>query len=308
MKQVTETEILDAYSQAVVTVVKTVGPAVVSLGTKRQYEHMSGAGSGVIITPDGFILTNNHVIDGSKQIQVQTHDGKFFDGTIVGTDPITDLAVVRIQENNLIFAQFGNSDNLQVGQLVIAIGNPFGYQSTVSTGVVSALNRSLRGDSGRLIENIIQSSAPINPGNSGGPLVDSRGKVIGINTAMNFRAQSIGFAIPSNTAEWVVGELITKGKVKRLSLDIMARVLPLNRQLQRVWNVPTQTAVEVLQVLRNGTAYKAGIYEGDIILSLNGKKIESIDDIHRYLGKSTESIELQILRDGHRKNLQIHTN
>jgi S1-C subfamily serine protease len=307
MKQVTETEILDAYSQAVVTVVKTVGPAVVSLGTKRQYEHMSGAGSGVIITPDGFILTNNHVIDGSKQIQVQTHDGKFFDGTIVGTDPITDLAVVRIQENNLIFAQFGNSDNLQVGQLVIAIGNPFGYQSTVSTGVVSALNRSLRGDIGRL-ENIIQSSAPINPGNSGGPLVDSRGKVIGINTAMNFRAQSIGFAIPSNTAEWVVGELITKGKVKRLSLDIMARVLPLNRQLQRVWNVPTQTAVEVLQVLRNGTAYKAGIYEGDIILSLNGKKIESIDDIHRYLGKSTESIELQILRDGHRKNLQIHTN
>ncbi len=220
-------DLLDAYSRAVVNVVERVGPAVLSIQVTKEKAGRSpageGAGSGVIITPDGFILTNNHVVEGAKTLTGTLTDGNTYPVSVVGTDPATDLAVVRMDSGKLPFAELGDSDGLKVGQLVIAIGNPFGFQSTVSTGVISALGRSLRSQSGRLIDNVIQTDVALNPGNSGGPLVDSGGRVIGINTAIIFMAQGISFAIPVNTARWVVGEILTDGKVKRYYLGITAQ-------------------------------------------------------------------------------------
>jgi S1-C subfamily serine protease len=206
-----DNELLDAYSNAVISVVEKVGPSVVQIQTNKNISPTAqgqGLGSGVIITPDGFILTNNNVVDKAKTIEVGLTNGDSFPGEIVGTDPATDLALVRILANDLSYAELGNSEKLRVGQLVIAIGNPYGFQSTVSTGVVSALERTMRNSEGKFIENVIQTSVPLNPGNSGGPLVDSRGKVIGINTAIIAMAQGLGLAVSSNTATWVVSELI----------------------------------------------------------------------------------------------------
>ncbi len=304
-------ELLDAYSRAVIGVVEKVGPAVVSIGVKKQSrsrrERGEAAGSGVIIAPDGFVLTNNHVVERASEIEVGLTDGNSFSAQVVGTDPATDLGVVRVGGSGLPAAQLGNSDALRVGQLVIAIGNPLGFQNTVSSGVISALGRSLRGESGRLIEGVIQTDVALNPGNSGGPLVDSRARVVGINTAMIAMAQGLSFAVPINTAKWVVSELLTRGKVRRAYLGLAGQTRPVGRRTQRFFELPTLTAVEVVSVEPNGPAFRAGLLEHDLIVLVNGVSVGSVDDIHRLLvGKETDSlVTLTVLRSGKRREIVV---
>jgi len=306
-----EEELLDAYSRAVIHVVEKVGPAVVSIGVRNGHRGAQGegAGSGLIIAPDGFVLTNNHVVAGAKSIEVRLTEGGKFPAQIVGTDPATDLAVVRISENGLPTAQLGDSDKLHVGQLVIAIGNPLGFQSTVSTGVVSALGRALRGESGRLIENVIQTDVSLNPGNSGGPLVDSRGRVVGVNSAMIYRAQGISFAIPSNTAKWVAGQLILKGRVRRAYLGLAGQSRPISRRAQRYFELPTSSVVEVVSIERNAPAERAGLRPGDQIVALNGEPVANVDDIHRALAGQGAGVRLRlsVLRGKDRLELELVT-
>jgi S1-C subfamily serine protease len=290
--------LLDAYSRAVVGVVGRVGPAVVGIGVKKERASRSpggeGAGSGVIITPDGFVLTNNHVVEGARELVGTLVDGTTAPMAVVGTDPATDLAVARLDSGKHPFAELGDSDGLAVGQLVIAIGNPFGFQNTVSTGVISALGRSLRGQSGRLIENVIQTDVPLNPGNSGGPLVDSRGRVIGINTAIIYMAQGIGFAIPVNTARWVVGEILTDGKVRRYYLGITGQSRTVGRRVMHHLNLAYDTVVEVAGVEKNGPAQRAGLMAGDMIAFINGIGVRGTDDIHRVLSGLPKNPTLSI--------------
>lgn len=307
-----DTELLDAYSHAVVSVTERVGPAVVSIGVKKNASPRAGgegAGSGVIIAPDGFVLTNNHVVAQAQEIQVGLTDGNIYPARIVGTDPASDLAVVRVVAGGLPSAELGDSDSLRVGQLVIAIGNPLGFQSTVSTGVISALGRSLRSQSGRLIENVIQTDVALNPGNSGGPLVDSKGRVIGINTAMIFMAQGISFAIPINTAKWVVSELIQHGTVRRAHLGLYGQVRPVSRAVQRQFNLPAASVVQIVSLEENGPAQRAGLRENDLIVAINGQAVATVDDIHRLLaGQPAGSIiHATILRDGERREMQVQS-
>jgi len=287
--EASDVELLDAYSSAVTKVVDAVGPAVVSIsgrGEQREAEpEQAGAGSGVVIAPDGYVLTNDHVVHRAKRLTVTLTDGTSFGASVVGKDPATDLAVIRADASGLQCAALGDSSLLRVGQLVIAMGNPFGFQSTVSTGVVSALGRALRSREGRLIESIIQHTAPLNPGNSGGPLVDSRGRVMGINTAIIMMAQGIGFSIPSNTARWVVSQLLTHGKVRRAFLGIAARPRPLDRRLVRYHDLSGDQAVEVLSVDPKSPAGLAGMRINDLIVSVNGQRIANVDDLHRFLGE-----------------------
>src|SRR5512141_1243624 len=278
-----EASLLDAYSQAVIGVVEKVGPAGVSIGVKQKVQDGrmgAGAASGVIIAPDGYILTNNHVVEGAALVQVGLTDGDTFSAEIVGTDPATDLAVVRAATNGLPIAELGDSDTLRVGQLVIAIGNPFGFQSTVSTGVISALGRAMRSQSGRLIESVIQTDVPLNPGNSGGPLVDTRGRVIGVKTAIIRPAQGISLAIPVKTASWVIGEILTHGKVRRAYLGLGAQVRPIRPVAQRQFQLPVPTVVEIVSLEKGGPADKGGLKEGDILLALQGKNVGTVDDVH----------------------------
>jgi S1-C subfamily serine protease len=277
-----DADLLDAYSQAVIHVVETVSPAVISI-FGRDSDGRGGAGSGFIVTPDGYALTNSHVIDDRPKLMAETADGDRLRAELVGDDPATDLAVIRIASNGLPYAQLGDSDALRVGQLVIAMGSPLGLQSTVSTGVVSALGRSMRARDGRLIENIVQHAAPINPGNSGGPLVDSRGRIVGINTAIIAMAQGLGFAIPSKTAEWVLQEILTHGRVRRRQLGIVAQVTRLPRTLVRQLDLLADQGVEVREVVPKGVADRAGIRPEDVIVSLAGRLVTSIDDLHRLL-------------------------
>jgi S1-C subfamily serine protease len=222
------------------------------------------------------------------------------DADLIGDDPATDLALLRLSARELPFAELGDSETLQVGQLVIAMGNPLGFQSTVSTGVVSALGRAMRGEGGRLIENIIQHTAPLNPGNSGGPLLDSRGRVMGINTAIVAMAQGLGFAVPAKTAQWVVAELISHGRVRRLALGIAATVTPVPPRLAREHDLLNERAVEVMEVLPGGPAELAGIKSGDLIVSVNGRILSGLDDLHRILSgfPSSRQLLLTVLRDG----------
>ena len=296
-------ELLDAYSRAVVEVVERVGPAVAAIRLQRT----EGAGSGVIIAPDGFILTNAHVVEGADEFSVTFTDGKSCAARLVGADPATDLAVIQAAVNGLPAAELGDSDSVRVGQMAIAIGNPLGFQSTVSAGVISALGRSLRGRSGRLIENVIQTDVALNPGNSGGPLVDSRGRVIGINSAMIFMAQGISFAIPVNTAKWVAGELITQRRVRRAYLGISAGLEPLHPYLQRQLGVKTQMVVKVAAVEDGSPAQRAGLRAGDLVLSLGGEEIGSVDDIHRLLTRWTpgKPAAMSILHGGKRYEVEI---
>jgi S1-C subfamily serine protease len=278
-------ELLDAYSRAVISVVDTIGPAVVAVARRRGQES-GGVGSGVLITPDGFSLTNSHVVGGQQRMAVTTHDGDVLEADVVGDDPATDLALLRVAARDLPFASLGESAGLRVGQLVIAMGNPFGFQSTVTTGVVSAQGRSLRSQQGRLIENVVQHTAPLNPGNSGGPLLDSRGRVVGINTAIIAMAQGLGFAVPADTARWVVGELVAHGQVRRPALGISLTMRPIGRELARHLDLLVELVVEVVTVERGGAADRAGIQPGDLIIAINGRIIASLDDMHRVLSRS----------------------
>jgi S1-C subfamily serine protease len=309
--ETSDVELLDAYSRAVIKVVDTVGPAVVGISVgkqvSRQEPDVVGAGSGVIIAPDGYILTNDHVVHNTNQLAATLADGTSLAATLVGTDPATDLAVIRANTSDLPYSSLGDSISLRVGQLVIAIGNPFGFQSTVSTGVVSALGRALRSREGRLIENIIQHTAPLNPGNSGGPLVDSRGRVVGINTAIIAMAQGIGFSIPSNTAKWVVSQLLTHGRVRRGHLGIAARDRQLDRRLVRFHKLAEEYAIEVLSVERHGPAKQAGIRRGDLIVAVDEQAVGSINDLHRFLAKWSpgNTVKLTIIRG--RERVEIDT-
>jgi S1-C subfamily serine protease len=309
-------ELLDAYSRAVIRVVQDVGPTVVHLSRLEQFRAPGhprngdwvpgGAGSGVILTPDGYILTNSHVVHGAARLQVGLADGRTLPAQVVGEDPATDLAIVRVDASGLPAAALGNSDRLHPGQLVIAIGNPLGFQATVTAGVVSALGRSLRSESGRLIENVIQTDAALNPGNSGGPLVDSHGRVVGINTAIIAGAQGLCFAVPSNTATWVAGQLITGGKVRRVYLGLAGLTVPLSRSQRQVLGRGTESAVYVREVVPDGPAFQAGIAPGDLLVAVNSQPVNSVDEVHRKLTGVAigERIRLRILRGTHATDLE----
>ncbi len=293
-------QLLDAYSRAVVHVVETVGPAVVNIAVSRNTPRgeQHGAGSGVVIAPDGYVLTNSHVVHGATKLSVGFTDGSTQAASLIGTDPATDLAVIRTHESGLVYAGLGESKQLRVGQLVIAMGNPLGFESSVSTGVIGALGRSMRGEKGRLIDNIIQHTAPLNPGNSGGALLDSRGEVVGINTAIIANAQGIGFAIPAQTAKWVLSQMLQHGYVRRSYLGIGGRPRPLDRRLVRALALDTEHAVEVISLDPEGPASRAGVRVDDIILAMNGQPIRHVDDLHRTLSEwpSGQPAELALLR------------
>ncbi len=305
-----DAELLDAYSRAVVGVVAAVGPAVVSVhigprqaGTRRR----SGSGSGIVITPDGYVLTNSHVIQGDGRITTVFNDGTTAQATLVGDDPATDLAVLRCERAGLAFANLADSSALQVGQLVIAMGNPLGFQSTVSTGVVSALGRALRSQDGRLIENIVQHTAPLNPGSSGGPLLDSKGGVIGINTAIIAIAQGMGFAIPANTARWTLPQLLVHGRVRRGRIGVAGQDRPIDRRRVRHHALTEETAIEIVSLEKGGPAARAGLREGDLLIALNGEPVRGIDDLLRYLTEwpLVRSITLTFLRGPEKLELPV---
>jgi S1-C subfamily serine protease len=274
--------LLDAYSQAVIAVVESAGPAVVSVTGLRR-GRPAGSGSAFLVTPDGYAITNSHVVEGHDTFVAETVDGDRIDATLVGDDPATDLALLRLASNGLAYVELGDSDALRPGQLVIAMGSPLGLQSTVSTGVVSAIGRNMRGRDGRLIDKVIQHAAPINPGKSGGPLLDSRGRVVGVNTAIIAFAQGLGFAIPANTAEWVVTEIFQHGRVRRRQLGITATTRRLPRQMVRELDLIADTLVEVIEVATRGAADAAGLRVGDFICELNGRLVTDVDDLHRLL-------------------------
>jgi S1-C subfamily serine protease len=301
-----DANLLDAYSQAVIHVVEAVSPAVISV-MGREAGGRGGAGSGFIMTPDGYALTNSHVVNDRSQLSAETADGDKLRAELVGDDPATDLAVLRLAASGLPYSQLGDSDALRVGQLVIAMGSPLGLQSTVSTGVVSALGRSMRARDGRLIENVVQHAAPINPGNSGGPLVDSRGLVVGINTAIIAMAQGIGFAIPSNTAQWVLQEVLTHGRVRRRQLGISAQVVHLPRALVRRLDLLTDQGVEVREVAPRSLADLVGLRPGDVIVGLADRVVASVDDVHRLLTTlpSDQGFELTIVRDENLRTIHV---
>src|SRR6266436_4491841 len=306
--------LLDEYSRTVVGAADRVGPAVVNIDIKQRVNgrrgprEIGGSGSGFIIAPDGFILTNSHVVHDANQIAVSLPDGREYPAQLVGDDPDTDLAVIRIDAPQLGHVRLADSENLRVGQLVIAIGNPLGFQASVTAGVISALGRSMHSQSGRLIDNIIQTDAALNPGNSGGPLVNSAGEVIGVNTAIIRPAQGICFAIASNTARLVAGWLIRDGRIRRSYIGVAGQNVPLHRRVVRFYNVPLETGVLVVSVEKNSPAERAGLREGDLIVAFNGQPIGSVHDLHKILVgeqigvsfclniiRNTEKMELPIL-------------
>jgi S1-C subfamily serine protease len=283
--------LLDAYSNAVVSAVDRVGPSVVHVDVRGNSNHSRdeerrGSGSGFVFTPDGLILTNSHVVSAARSIQVSFADGSSAQADLVGDDPDTDLALLRIGGNHLASAVLGSSRRLRVGQLVIAIGNPYGYQHTVTAGVVSALGRSLRASTGRLIDDVIQTDAALNPGNSGGPLVDSRGEVIGVNTAIIPMAQGICFATAVDTAKWVVSELLRHGRVRRAYLGLAGATTSLSRRVVRFFNLVSESGLRVESVEPQGPAHLAGIESGDVILGIGGQAVAGIDDLQKLLDES----------------------
>ena len=273
--------LLDAYSAAVVTAAETVGPAVAHL--EVELKGRRGTGSGFAFTPDGLLLTNSHVVHGAKHIRATFADGLSRDADLVGEDPDTDIAVIRIGGNALPAVVLGSSRGVRVGQLAIAIGNPYGFQHTVTAGVVSALGRSLRAQTGRLIDDVLQTDAALNPGNSGGPLVDSRGEVIGVNTAIIPGAQGICFATAIDTVKWVVLQLLKNGKVRRGYLGLAGANLPLARRLARHFELDNARAVRVESVEKGGPASRAGVEAGDLIVRFAEQPVNGIDDLHRLL-------------------------
>ncbi len=275
--------LLDAYSKAVVHAAEQVGPSVVNIEVKRRDGQRQGSGSGFIFTPDGFILTNSHVVHGADRIEVTLADGRQPDAHLVGSDPDTDLAVVRVYAPQLRPVRLGESRSIRVGQLAIAIGNPYGFQCSVTAGVVSALGRSFRATTGRLMDDILQTDAALNPGNSGGPLVNSRGEVIGVNTAVILPAQGLCFAIGIDTAKFVAGWLIKDGKIRRSYIGVGGQNVPLHRRLVRHHQLAVSTGVLVISMASGGPADRAGLREGDVIVEFKGQPVPSIDALHKLL-------------------------
>jgi S1-C subfamily serine protease len=281
--------LLDAYSRSVAAAVEKASPSVVNIEVRQQVTHggrtgeTGGSGSGFILSRDGFILTNSHVIHGAAAIQVSLVDGREYPATLIGDDPDTDLAVVRIDAPGLVQAELGESARLKPGQIAIAIGNPFGFQTTVTAGVISALGRSLRAQTGRLIDNVIQTDAALNPGNSGGPLVDSRGRVIGVNTAIIRPAQGICFATAIDTAKFVAGWLIKDGKFRRAVIGVAGQDVPLPRRVVRFYGLPVETGVLVIDVEKGSPGEKAGLRSGDVIIGFNDATVPSVAALHKLL-------------------------
>ena len=278
----TSVSLLDAYSEAVISAAERVSPSVVKIEVHQQGKP-GGSGSGFVFTPDGFILTNSHVVHGASAIDVVFSDGQRHGADNVGDDPDTDLAVIRISASNLVPAALGDSGSLRVGQVVIAIGNPYGFQATVTAGVISAIGRSLRSQSGRLIDNVIQTDAALNPGNSGGPLITSSGEVIGVNTAIILPAQGICFATAINTAKFVAGRLIKDGKIQRGYIGVAGQNAPVHRLLVRAHQLPVSSGVFVVSIEQNSPAARADLKEGDFIVGLNERAVPDIDALHRLL-------------------------
>ena len=289
----TDDFLLDAYSRAVINAAEKASPSVVNISVAQRTrwkgrassspKEVQGTGSGLIFTGDGFILTNSHVVQNTKKLEVALADGRSCLADVVGDDPDTDLAVVRISAPELTPAELGDSQLLKVGQLVIAVGNPYGFQCTVTAGVISALGRSLRSSSGRLIDDVIQTDAALNPGNSGGPLLTSGGDVIGINTAIILMAQGLCFAIAINTAKFVAGRLIKYGKVKRSHLGVAGQNTPLHRRVVRFFDLPVESGFMITFVESDSSAKKAGLREGDIIVGFCGHPVSGVDDLHTLL-------------------------
>jgi S1-C subfamily serine protease len=301
--------LLDEYSRTVVGAVERVAPAVgnieIQQPSKSHQRQIGGSGSGFVITPDGFILTNSHVVHGAVRIVVNLSDGRDYPAQLIGDDPETDLAVIRIDAPHLVHVRLADSESLRVGQIAIAIGNPLGFQASVTSGVISALGRSMYSQSGRLIDNIIQTDAALNPGNSGGPLVNSAGEVIGVNTAMIRPAQGICFAIASNTARLVAGWLIRDGRIRRSYIGVAGQNVPLHRRIIRFYNLPLETGVLVVSVEKHSPAQGAGLREGDIIVAFDERPIGTIHDLHKMLVSEQIGVPAKLLVIRHTEKLEL---
>jgi S1-C subfamily serine protease len=307
--------LLDAYSRAVTGAVAQVSPSVVNIEVhqavtprrRAEPQERHSGGSGFIFTPDGLILTNSHVVHGASRIEVTVADGRRLPARVIGDDPATDIAVIQIDGSGLAATRLGDSQSLRVGQLVIAIGNPYGFQSTVTAGVVSALGRSLRSYSGRLIEDVIQTDASLNPGNSGGPLVASDGRVVGVNTATILPAQGLCFAIGINTAKFVASRLLRDGRIRRSYIGVSAQTVPIHRRLVRYYDLAKETGVVVLSTEPESPARRTGLREGDVIIALEGQPIAGVDDLHRLLSdvRTGVKLELTVIRGTQRLVLGI---
>ena len=313
----TDDQLLDAYSHAVIESAEKVSPSVVYIQVtskrldRRQVEReASGSGSGFVFTPDGFILTNSHVVHGATNIEVALMDGRRYQAQLIGDDPDTDLAVIRINPPNLVPAKLGDSQSIRVGQLVIAIGNPYGFQYSVTAGVVSALGRSLRAQSGRLMDGVIQTDAALNPGNSGGPLVNTRGEVIGVNTATILPAQGICFATSIDTAKFVAGRLIRDGRISRSYIGVAGQNVPIPRRIIRFYQLQVESAVLVVSFENNSKespARDAGLLAGDLIVDFDGQPIRGIDDLHKLLTDERigRKVKMTVIRGTQKLTLEV---
>ncbi len=307
---------LDAYSGVIVNAARSVSKSVVHIKVKKKAasglkqnnpQNPYATGSGFIISSDGYIVTNNHVISNAEEILVGTPDGTEHNGKIIGQDPATDLSVIKIYADSHKSVVFGNSDRLQVGQIAIALGNPYGFQYSVTAGVVSALGRTLRTESGRLIDDVIQTDAALNPGNSGGPLVNSAGEVIGVNTAIILPAQGLCFAVSSNLTQFITGKLIIEGKVRRGYLGMVGQVIKLTTRIVQYNKLDKATGVYVVEVDHNRGIQNSELFPGDIIVGFNGANISSIDDLHRMMDESVigKKINLSVLRKGIAQEISV---
>jgi S1-C subfamily serine protease len=305
-----DTALFDAYSQAVSTVVDKVGPAVVRVDSRGMTggQPRGGTGSGVFISPDGLVLTNAHVVNGARELRLTDVEGRTTDARLLGIDPDTDLALLRADApRDFPFAPLGDSKALKRGQLAIAIGNPLGFESTVTAGVISALGRSLRATTGRMIEDVIQTDAALNPGNSGGPLVSSRGEVIGINTAVIMGAQGICFAVASNTANHVLSEIIMHGRVRRAHIGVAAQTVPLPRRHALAAGIESRTAAVLMALEQQGPASRAGLLSHDLVVRLDGQSVTGVDDLIRLLDHTRigREIEIDVLRLGRLRTFKL---